>query len=87
MLTRVPGLNLQGASWSNGGLRSNDGSRSALATVRLSWQPIESTQVSGYECPVYLNGDRVTVLFTATLERKESVDTLTQRGVCLLANV
>lgn len=84
-LTRASlGLSLQGAAPSDAGLVANDGSRSPIRQIKLFWRP-ELPQ-KGYACPVYLHADRVTVLFFATLPTQESSDTLTQRGVCLLAN-
>ena len=79
-------LFLQGATWTDAGLAVNDGSRVPVAKGSLKWLPKTQDQAFGYACPVYLNADRVTVLFTAALPSKESTDTLTQRGVCLLAN-
>jgi len=85
------GLALQGATWSNGtGLKANDGKSEAVSSATLVWRAVQRSAVGSnkqsYDCPIYLNGDRDIVLFTAALPSHEPQNKLIQRGVCMLAH-
>lgn len=85
----LKGLVLQGATWSSdSGLLTNDGQSTPVPNATLAWRVTdhEETDPSHFECPIYLNADRDTVLLSASLRSQESNTKLIQRGVCLLAH-
>lgn len=83
----IPGLKLEGASWTASGLALNDGRPVALGESQLSWQRIDACKLAtkSVNLPVYLNGDRLDVLFAIDLPSDISQSTVAQRGVCLTA--
>lgn len=81
------GLKLEGADWTGSGVSLNDGRSVPLKTSRLSWERIDACKLAAkaVNLPVYLNGDRLDVLFAVDLPSDLSQATVAQRGVCLIA--
>lgn len=85
------GLRLAGASWIDGRLALNDGQPVALKSSQITWTRKDAKESlvksrSTVNLPVYLNGDRSTVLFSVDLETDGvGQDVVAQRGVCLTA--
>jgi dynein heavy chain 1 len=85
--TNQPGLKLEGADWTGSGLSLNDGRTVVVEASRLSWQRIDACKAASksVNLPVYLNGDRLDVLFAVDLPSNLSQAIVAQRGVCLIA--
>lgn len=87
MVADLSGLKLEGSSWSSSGLTLNEGGSVNLGTSQLTWERIDACKIASksVNIPVYLNGDRLDVLFAVDLASDVSQATVAQRGVCLTA--
>lgn len=83
----ISGLKLEGSSWSSSGLTLSDGGSVNLGPSQLSWERIDACKLASrsVNVPVYLNGDRLDVLFAVDLASAISQATVAQRGVCVTA--
>ena len=83
----LSGLKLEGSSWSSSGLTLNEGGSVNLGPSQLTWERIDACKLASksVNIPVYLNGDRLDVLFAVDLASDISQATVAQRGVCLTA--
>lgn len=80
-------MKLEGATWRDGQLRLNDGQPATLGPSSLVWRKTDLVRrpSNTVNLPVYLNGDRVDVLFDVDLEADVDQAMVAQRGVCLTA--
>ncbi|KAJ2808001.1 dynein heavy chain [Coemansia guatemalensis] len=91
----VSGLRIEGAAWSAANpLVLNDGSHESLPTCFLTWSlgaslPSDTAAVDLALVPVYLNRDRDSLMFVASLpidlENGATPDAVTQRAVAIVA--
>ncbi|BEJ00458.1 hypothetical protein CcaverHIS631_0503150 [Cutaneotrichosporon cavernicola] len=81
----IEGLKLHGAAWTDGKLMLNDGQTVALGPCELVWTRDLAAGSAKVNLPVYLNGDRSDVLFSADLDADVSASVMAERGVCVTA--
>ena len=89
----VDGLVLEGAAWADGKLVLNGGEAVRLGASQVRWVLADADSGAGagagvgqVSLPVYLNGDRSDVLFTAELPFDSAAGALVAtRAVCLTA--
>lgn len=79
----ITGLKLHGARWEDK-LVLNDGQVVSLGTCELAWTK-DSVDKDTVNVPVYLNGDRGDVLFSANLAADVSAAVVAERGLCVTA--
>lgn len=79
----ITGLKLHGARWEDK-LVLNDGQVVSLGPCELAWTK-DSVDKDTVNLPVYLNGDRGDVLFSANLPADVSASVVAERGLCLTA--
>lgn len=79
----VAGLKLHGARWEDK-LVLNDGQVVSLGPCELAWTK-DSVDKDTVNVPVYLNGDRGDVLFSANLAADVSAAVVAERGLCVTA--
>jgi len=92
LLTFTTGLKLHGASWKDDKVTLNDGQTVAIGPSVLAWTRRDDTATAAptasgtVNLPVYLNGDRSEVLFSADLLADGlSSSVVAERGVCITA--
>lgn len=86
------GLVLEGAAWSGGQLKINDGASVRLAASQVRWVHVDevsatdNTSSTFINLPVYLGSDRSDLLFTVDLPFEGGVGNFAaMRAVCVTA--
>lgn len=87
----ISGLKLHGAQWAHDKVVLNDGQTVSLGASVLAWTRRDRASDAGPQgtvnLPVYLNGDRSEVLFSADLVAESGLGSavVAERGVCITA--
>lgn len=88
----IQGLVLEGAAWSDGHLKINDGAAVRLGASQVRWVQVDETSLNEngpstlINLPVYLGSDRSDILFTVDLPFEGGVGNFAaMRAVCVTA--